>query len=638
MAAGRPGVIEPRLRLLSLWVSQVARVLADWTLRTVALLEWAGRGEGQGTAWYVAVAVYIAPFLLLSPVNGYLCNSLPRRAVLVATSAFALAVAALFAGLHGSWMLCLGLTALASAVYVPARYAMLPAAAQDSRIPLPRVNGCIEMGSASAIVAGLALGWHLAGPGGAGEGVVLSGQVPAALLGLNLVALLGALPAAFASEVLRPESPAHAVAGFFADLGRIRRVRVACASLLGLAAFQALITAGAGAIVDQSLSGQQVSGEFLAALTWVGLGTALGCLAAGVPAHPRRNLGLVPLAGVGLLLCLGWGLAALRRGEPLPAFPCLLLGFMAGLVTVPLRAAYQAAVPADARGNAMAVMNAVIYLSITLLSLLMTALVGAKWLRTPAWELGLVMALAAVGTGLCWKWLLPHAVELLTEGVLWPVYRIRVFGPGLDVFPREGPLLVVANHAAYMDPLWLSKVVPRHMTPMMTSLFYDRRVLRWLMVHIVGAIRVPSSRFRREAPELDEAVAELRRGGCVLIFPEAMLRRREDQLLRMFGQGVWRILREVPQTPVVVCWIEGGWGSYLSYRNGPPTHNKRQDWWRPIHIALEKPQVLPAELLADQRATRLYLMRACLACRRYLGLAEEEGKHVDFNEDSVKEG
>jgi 1-acyl-sn-glycerol-3-phosphate acyltransferase len=197
---------------------------------------------------------------------------------------------------------------------------------------------------------------------------------------------------------------------------------------------------------------------------------------------------------------------------------------------------------------------------------------------------------------------------------------VRTYGPGAGKLPEEGPLLIVANHSAWLDPVWLMKVMPRRITPMMTSLFFDLPGLRWLVTHIVGAIRVPAISYRREAPELKEAVDELRRGGCVLIFPESMLRRSEEQVLRLFAQGVWHILRELPRTPVVVCWVEGGWGSFTSWRGGPPLRNKRPDWWRRIAIAVEEPQVLDPALLADQRATRLHLMRLCLRCRRYLGL------------------
>ena len=70
----------------------------------------------------------------------------------------------------------------------------------------------------------------------------------------------------------------------------------------------------------------------------------------------------------------------------------------------------------------------------------------------------------------------------------------------------------------------------------------------------------------------------------------------------------------------MVCWIEGGWGSYTSYYGGRPTVNKHLDWWRPVDIGMAAAQVLDPSLLADQRATRAYLMQVCLEARRHLGL------------------
>src|SRR5262249_32931450 len=172
-------------------------------------------------------------------------------------------------------------------------------------------------------------------------------------------------------------------------------------------------------------------------------------------------------------------------------------------------------------------------------------------------------------------------------------------------------------------------------TPMMTSLFYDLPGLRWLMRYVVQAIRVQHSRFRREAPELREAIAALDRGQCVVLFPEGAMRRSADKPLRQFGQGIWIILKERPQTPVVVCWIEGGWGSYWSYCNGPPTKNKRMDFWRRIEIAVGPAQLVDPALLEDQRAARAYLMAVCLETRRYLGLEEVAIEAVEPEDDGV---
>lgn len=599
-----------RVRLASLWLSQCARVLADWCLRVTALLQWAKAGsDAPNIAWHVATAVFITPFILLAPLNGCLGNGLPRRHVLAGASAFAFAAVGVCALVGASWMVCLGVVALASAVYSPARYALLPAAAIDSGVPLPRVNSWIEMGGAASIVGGLALGLKLDG----------GGPLVGVLLGLNLLAFLAAVPAAFPSDVLRPEPPLRAVAGFFTDGRRVFREPEATASLLGLAAFQAVVTAGSGALVAYTLARQSADqDESFQALILVMAGAALGCGVAGLQGHPRRNLGWVPLGTTGLLAALGWAAAA--GGTGLPATACLLLGFTGGLVNVPLRAAYQGAVPADARGNAMSIMNTTIYVLTAGAALLLVGLGAAGWLTGPAAQLGLLAALAAVGAAVAWYALFPHAIELAAEWAFDLMYRVRAHGPGKDLMPRRGPLLVVANHTAYADPFWVGKIAPRHLAPMMTSVFFDLPVVHWLMVHVVGAIRVQSASFRREAPELREAVALLRRGGALLLFPEGQLRRSPEPTLRLFGQGVWHILQELPQTPVVVCWVEGGWGSYSSYCNGPPLKNKRPDWRRRIDVAVAEPQVLDPALLADPLATRTWLMRACLECRRYLGL------------------
>ena len=351
-----------------------------------------------------------------------------------------------------------------------------------------------------------------------------------------------------------------------------------------------------------------------AALVCIAAGAVAGSLLAGVQGHPRRALGLVPLGATGMLIALAWAATSADV-----RWPCAAMGFMAALVNVPLRATYQAAVPADARGNGMAVLNTAYYLLAAGLLGLLTVLVNLRILTGggPLWILAL---LAGAGALAAWWVLHRDSLELVLEIILWPIYRIRAYGPGVDKIPVRGPILVVANHVTWFDPLWLAKIMPRRVFPMMTSTFFDMPGLRWLMVHVVYAIRVPAVYMRREAPELNEAIAALDRGQCVLIFPEGMLRRRDETFIRRFGQGVWHILRQRPSTCVVVCWIEGGWGSVFSYKNGPPLRNKRCDWWRHIDIAVSEPQIVDPAILADQTATRLYLMRACLETRRYLNL------------------
>ena len=205
-----------RIRLASLWLSQAARVLADNCLRLFVVLQVAKATQGppDAAAFHLVTAFFIAPFILLAPLNGAVSNALPRRWVLVGASAFCLGVAMLFGALEGPWLACITLTGIGAAVYSPTRYALLPAAAEDGRIPLPRVNGWIEMGGAAGIVTGMCLGLYLHGTSWH--------EWPAAVVvaaAAGTLSLAAALPVRFDSDVLRPEPLARAVAGFFGDCG-----------------------------------------------------------------------------------------------------------------------------------------------------------------------------------------------------------------------------------------------------------------------------------------------------------------------------------------------------------------------------------------------------------------------------------
>jgi 1-acyl-sn-glycerol-3-phosphate acyltransferase len=137
---------------------------------------------------------------------------------------------------------------------------------------------------------------------------------------------------------------------------------------------------------------------------------------------------------------------------------------------------------------------------------------------------------------------------------------------------------------------------------------------------VFGVIRVPEIAVKHTAPELGLAVEALDKGKCLVIFPEGYLQRKEDQPLRRFGRGVWEILKARPDTPVLAAWIEGGWGSYFSYKGGPPTKGKRPDFRRPIDIGYAEPFTVPKDLLEDHWATRFYLMNKVGAARALLGL------------------
>ncbi len=332
---------------------------------------------------------------------------------------------------------------------------------------------------------------------------------------------------------------------------------------------------------------------------WLLIGVAGAEILVLLQTHPTRILGLVPYGATGLVLALS--LTAFFT--PVPAWLCAWLGISCVLVYMPLFSADEEGLPG---------------MSVLAILLLIGLSAWRGWLPGSAWSL--MITLAALGAVLAWWAFLRDAYELTLEILTFPFFRIRGHGPGLAKAPPTGPLLVIANHTAWFDPIWLGKVFPRRLTGMLTSAFFDLPVLHFLATKIVPTIRVADSRYRREAPELQDAIAALDRGESVLLFPEGQMRKREDKPLHPFGRGVWHILRERPRTPVVVCWIEGGWGSFASYKDGPPAKNKRFDWWRRIDVAVCEPAVVDPAILEDHRATRNHLREKVLNARQHLGL------------------
>lgn len=342
-----------------------------------------------------------------------------------------------------------------------------------------------------------------------------------------------------------------------------------------------------------------------------------------------RHLGLGVVGATALFV--GVAVMAATRETGVWAYPLALGGYMLGLIAVLRRVLVPPAqaTPEDEMVERARRFQAKYTLTFAMLTLaanvpplilgLTRGAGGAVPAELAAVAFWYVFALSAVLCVWCWLRFFRPFVELCLEPVFRVLYRVK--GKGEKRLPPFGPCLVIANHACWFDPCFLGMILPRPITPIMTQRFYNVWFLTPLLKHVFRVIVVPETPLKRETPELELAVAALDRGEVVVIFPEGYLRRKEEVPLRRFGQGVWRILSARPDTPVVACWVEGGWGSKFSYRNGPPTQNKPMDFRRPMDVSVSGAEVVPAEVLADQMATRVHLMNRVARMRGSLGLA-----------------
>jgi 1-acyl-sn-glycerol-3-phosphate acyltransferase len=127
-----------------------------------------------------------------------------------------------------------------------------------------------------------------------------------------------------------------------------------------------------------------------------------------------------------------------------------------------------------------------------------------------------------------------------------------------EKIPAEGGVLVVANHISEVDPLTLAHIVwdhgriPRYLAK--AGLFKNR----FLGVFFRSAGQIPVERATRSAAgAFDAAVAAVRAGKCLVVYPEGTITRDPDLWPMVGKSGAARIALETG-APVVPI---GQWGA-----------------------------------------------------------------------------
>jgi len=159
---------------------------------------------------------------------------------------------------------------------------------------------------------------------------------------------------------------------------------------------------------------------------------------------------------------------------------------------------------------------------------------------------------------------------------------------GIDNVPRQGPFLVCANHASYLDPLLLCMALPRHAFGRVFFVGYSE--------YFDGAVGSTVGRLMRNIPidpnrnlerAMQAAAEGLRRGMVLVIFPEGG--RSIDGSVREFRRGA-AILSANLDVPILPAGIGG------AYQVWPREGRKQRH-----PVALQFGEVLlPSSYTADE--------------------------------------
>ena len=169
-----------------------------------------------------------------------------------------------------------------------------------------------------------------------------------------------------------------------------------------------------------------------------------------------------------------------------------------------------------------------------------------------------------------------HALRTLIARLARPLFslRYRIEVRGLNEIRAKGGrgVLFLPSHLALIDPAILMAVLEPafHPRPMADEYQVTRPVVRWF-VRWFGAIVLPNMERRgpdaatasatREA--LDLAVARLRAGDNLLLYPAGRLRYRHVEEIRA-ASGAELLVKAVPGARVVLVRQTGLWGSRFS--------------------------------------------------------------------------
>ncbi len=163
----------------------------------------------------------------------------------------------------------------------------------------------------------------------------------------------------------------------------------------------------------------------------------------------------------------------------------------------------------------------------------------------------------------------------LVRLVLLPFFLVyfRLARMGSEHLPRSGPLLLAANHRSFLDPFAIGSLTRRPVYYMAKRELFERRWQAWFL-NSLGAF--PVDRGAGDEAAMATARAILKRGDCVVIFPEGTRRRKGP--LGQPRRGVGRLVLETGAhvVPVAVIGTEDvrrGWRirpRKISVRCGAP--------------------------------------------------------------------
>lgn len=156
-------------------------------------------------------------------------------------------------------------------------------------------------------------------------------------------------------------------------------------------------------------------------------------------------------------------------------------------------------------------------------------------------------------------------------------FRLRVEGAAR--VPADGPCIIAANHASYLDPVVLWMACPRHIRYIVDREQYQRWLVHWVAMR---AEAIPVENNPRDLGSLRRALLALKQGALLGIFPEGG--RSGDGSLKTGKPGAV-LLALRAGVPLLPAGIVGAFKAYSRHQRFPRP--------KPVLVRFGEPIALP---------------------------------------------
>ncbi len=295
-------------------------------------------------------------------------------------------------------------------------------------------------------------------------------------------------------------------------------------------------------------------------------GAAAGfILGAGLCRH-NAEIGLVPPAALMMTLCsFAIGLLPFFKDEIIEScllgMLLLLFGFFAGIALIPLQSYQKFFVRKELRSAFFSWF----YLPFGIILLTAIFFSGLMYIN----KIAIFPVAAALGgvtfaVGVIFFLLIPQCLlRMFTKLLLLTFYRLKVWHA--EKIPEEGPALLIANRASFMDMLFVTACTSRPVRFMMDENYYNAIPFLRPLLKSAGLVEVPSGP-KKLKNFFATAHTLFRKGELICVFPEGDITR--NGTMSAFKDGMSLLLPPEIDVPLIPLHIGMTWGSIFSCYRG----------------------------------------------------------------------